>query len=91
MAQIEIQIVDEKGNPVYLADNEIMCFARGPVRVLGLESGSNTDMTDNKARSRRVYNGKLIAYVQATGETGDAVVSFSSSWLKPAQVNIAVK
>lgn len=91
VAQIEIQIVDEKGNPVYLADNEIMCFARGPVRVLGLESGSNTDMTDNKARSRRVYNGKLIAYVQATGETGDAVVSFSSSWLKPAQVNIAVK
>jgi hypothetical protein len=91
VSQIEIQIVDEKGNPVYLADNEITCMSRGPVRVLGIESGSNSDMTDNTARRKRVNNGKMIAYVQATGEVGEATISFSSMWLKGANVEIAVK
>lgn len=91
VSQIEIQIVDENGNPVYLADNEISCMSRGPIRILGLESGSNTDMTDNTARRKRVNNGRLIAYVQATGETGEATINFSSMWLDGAQVKIIVE
>ena len=91
VSQIELQIVDENGNPVYLADNEITCMTRGPIRLLGLESGSNSDMSDNKARRKRVHNGRLIAYVQATGEKGDAVVSFTSPWLKGTSVIIQVK
>ena len=91
MSQIEIQIVDENGNPVYMADNEITCMSRGPVRILGIESGSNTDMTDNTARRKRVNNGRLIAYVQATGESGEAIINFSSMWLDSAQVKIEVE
>jgi len=91
VSQIEIQIVDENGNPVYMADNEITCMSRGPVRILGIESGSNSDMTDNTARRKRVNNGRMVAYVQATGEPGDAVISFSSMWLENAQVKIEVK
>jgi hypothetical protein len=91
VSQIEIQIVDENGNPVYMADNEITCMSRGPVRILGIESGSNTDMTDNTARRKRVNNGRLIAYVQATGESGEATINFSSMWLDSAQVKIEVE
>jgi len=91
VSQIEIQIVDENGNPVCMADNEITCMSRGPVRILGIESGSNSDMTDNTARRKRVNNGRMVAYVQATGEPGAAVVSFSSMWLENAQVKIEVK
>ena len=90
VAQIEIQIVDDKGNPVYLADNEITCMSRGPVRILGIESGSNSDMTDNTARRKRVNNGRMVAYVQATGETGEAVISFSSMWMDNATVRLQV-
>lgn len=91
VAQIEIQIVDENGLPVFLADNKIQCMTYGPIRLLGLESGSNSDMTDNKARSKRVHNGRLVAYVQATGEPGRAGISFTSAWLKPCLVKIEVK
>ena len=91
VAQIEIQIVDENGLPVFLADNKIQCMTFGPIRLLGLESGSNSDMTDNKARSKRVHNGRLVAYVQATGEPGRAGISFTSAWLKPCLVKIEVK
>lgn len=91
VAQIEIQIVDENGLPVFLADNKIQCMTYGPIRLLGLESGSNSDMTDNKARSKRVHNGRLVAYIQATGEPGRAGISFTSAWLKPCLVKIEVK
>ncbi len=90
VAQIELQIVDEAGNPVCLSDNEISCFARGPVELLGMESGSNTDMTDNKARRKRVNNGRLVAYVRATGKPGQAVITFSSPWLKNKEVKLDV-
>ncbi len=91
VAQIELQIVDEQGNPVFIADNEIMCFARGGVELLGLESGSNTDMTDNKARRKRVHNGRMVAYVRATGKPGTGKVAFSSPWLEGKEVSIIVK
>lgn len=91
VSQIELQIVDEKGLPVYLSDDQITCMTRGPIRLLGLESGSNSDMTDNKARSKRVHNGRMIAYVQATGEPGEAAVTFTSPWLKNCRVEIKVK
>lgn len=91
VAQIELQIVDEDGKPVFLADNEINYMARGPIKVLGMESGSNSDMTDNKARRKRVNNGRMIVYVQATGESGNATIAFMSAWLEPCNVKIEVK
>ncbi len=91
VAQIELQIVDELGNPVFVADNEISCFVRGTVELLGLESGSNTDMTDNKAHRKRVHNGRMVAYVRANGKPGKATVLFSSPWLKKKELEIVVK
>ena len=91
LAKIELQIVDEKGNPVFFADNEINCRVKGPVRFLGMESGSNTDMTHNKANRKRVYQGKLIAYVQATGQPGEAFVEFTSPWLQQDTVSLIVE
>ncbi len=91
VAQIELQIVDEQGNPVFIADNEIMCFARGGVELLGLESGSNSDMTDNKTHRKRVHNGRMVAYVRATGKPGTGKVTFSSPWLESKEVSIVVK
>ncbi len=106
VAQIELQIVDEQGNPVFLADNMVSCRLQGPIEFLGMESGSNSDMTDNKARSKRVHNGRLVAYVRATDKTpanqarqprnsslrpGEASVIFSSPWLKSKEVRLVLK
>jgi hypothetical protein len=35
--------------------------------------------------------GKLLAYIQATGEPGKATVRFSSPWLVPVEVNIVTE
>jgi hypothetical protein len=91
VAQIEIQIVDENEKPVFLADNEITCSMEGPVKLLGLEASNPADMTDYKDNKLRVFQGKMIAYIQATGTKGKATVSFTSPWLKDGMVEITLE
>ncbi|MDR2086540.1 MAG: DUF4982 domain-containing protein [Dysgonamonadaceae bacterium] len=87
-AHIVLQIVDENGVPVVLADDEITCTVEGPARLQGLEAGNNFDMGDYRDNRQRVFLGRLLAYIQTTGETGTITVKFSAPWLKPAEVKL---
>jgi len=88
LAQITIQVVDEKGIPVILSEDELMCTIEGPAKLLGLEASNNSDMGNYSDNVQRVYHGQLIAYVQATGNTGKIIVKFTAPWLKDAAVTI---
>lgn len=88
IVHITIQIVDRNGIPVLLSDDEVTCTISGPARLLGLESASNTDMTSYHDNSHRVYNGKMLAYIQSTGNQGEVIITFSAPWLKPGQVTL---
>ena len=87
-AHIEIEVVDEKGLPVKLADNEITCRVEGPARLLGLENGANNDMSEHRDNRQRVHMGRLLAYIQTTGELGDIRITFTSPLLQKAEVVI---
>ena len=91
VAQIEIHIVDEDGKPVLLADNEITCVTNGPVKLIGLEASNPTDMGDYTDNRQRVFQGKMIAYLRATGQKGKARVTFSSPWLKEQVVELGIE
>ena len=91
LAQIEIKIVDENGIPVPLSDNEITCNVSGPAKLLGLEAGNVRDMSDYTDNKQRVYMGKMLAYIQASGKKGDIEVEFSSPWLKTAKCSIKIQ
>ncbi len=91
VAQIALQIVDEDGKPVLLADNEITCTTDGPVKLLGLEASNSADMGDYTDNKQRVFQGKMIAYIQSKGEKGKAKITFSSPWLREQVVELEVK
>jgi len=91
LAQIILQIVDEKGIPVMISDDEIICQISGPARLLGLEASNNSDMGDYTDNVQRAFHGKLLAYLKATGEEGPLKVRFSAPWLKAIEVEIMVK
>jgi hypothetical protein len=91
VAQIEIQIVDEDGKPVFDADNEITCLTSGPAKLLGLEASDPTDMGDYSDNKQRVFRGKMIAYIQSTGAKGKAQIHFTSPWLIPALVDLDIE
>ena len=91
LAIIEIQIIDEDGKPVILADNEITCTTDGPVKLLGLEASDLTDMGNYSDNVQRAYQGKMIIYVQARGAKGKATVTLTSPWLKNAVDELTIE
>lgn len=92
VAKVIVQVVDEKGIPVMLSDNEITCAVSGSGILLGLEAGNNTDMGDYTDNVQRVYNGHLVAYIQANGMSNEPIsVQFTSNWLKSTEVSIRFK
>ncbi|MDR1273534.1 MAG: DUF4982 domain-containing protein [Odoribacteraceae bacterium] len=88
VAHVTVQVVDSEGLPVMLADDEITCTVEGPARLLGLEAGNNRDMSNNRDNVHRVYRGRLVAYVQATGETGRVTIRCTAPWLEEVTVEI---
>ena len=91
LAHVIVYIRDRGGNSVPLAENEISCSVTGPGKLLGLEAGSNTDMSNNTSTSRKAYRGRLLGYIQTSGEKGIVSVVFSSPGLTPATVNLVVE
>lgn len=81
VAHIYVEIVDENGIPVKLADNEITVKISGHAELLALESGDNFDMGNYRDNRQRVYRGKLLGYVKAL-EAGPVTITLTSPLLK---------
>ena len=67
-AQVLVEVLDEQGVLVKLADNMITCRVVGAAHLLGLENSDNSDMGHPKAHQRRAFQGYLVAYVQIVDE-----------------------
>ena len=91
VAQVIIQVVDKNGVPVMNSEDEVTCTLEGPATLLGMESSNNTDMGNYKDNIQRVYHGRLLTYVQATGKEGIVNLTFTAPWLKDAKVSIKVQ
>ena len=88
LAHITVQVVDEKGIPVMISDDELTCTIDGPAKLIGLEASNNADMGNYRDNIQRVYHGRLLAYIQETGEAGAITVKFTAPWLKQAEVKM---
>ena len=91
LSQVEIQITDDKGNPVYAAANELEVTVAGPAKLLGLESGDLASHEDYQASKRTALHGRLLAYIQTTGKPGAVSVKITATDLKPATINLTVQ
>ncbi len=61
--QVSIEVVDEQGNLVPLADNNITCIVQGPARLLGLENADARDTSPQRDFQQRAHSGRLLAYI----------------------------
>jgi len=92
VAQIAVEVLDDNGRRVHLADNEITCTLSGDAVLLGLEGSNNADMTDYTDNVQRACRGRLIAYIRLGEGDGEEVsVNFSSPLLRPASINLQIK
>ena len=90
-AHVTIELVDEQGIIVKLGDNDVTCQIEGPARLLGLEGSNNGDMSDYTDNHHRAFHGRLLAYIQTTGEKGEIRVKLTSPLLKGTEVVLKVE
>lgn len=88
VAHIIVEVIDEKGVVLKNAENLLTCTTEGPVRLLGLESSNNRDMSDHTDSQQAVYHGRLLAYIQLGDKQGKMRVKFTSPQLKEALVEL---
>ncbi|MEQ9825638.1 MAG: glycoside hydrolase family 2 TIM barrel-domain containing protein [Puniceicoccaceae bacterium] len=88
LAMVELQIVDADGNRIMDATHEVTCHIEGPARLLGLEASNNQDMSDYTDATHNVYHGRILAYVEATGEPGEVKVRFSAQGFESVELTL---
>ena len=80
ISHVLVEVVDENGVLVTLADNLITCAANGP-KILGIENSNNADMSRPTATARRAHHGAILAYTRGSGS-----LTFTSPLLLPATI-----
>lgn len=83
LAHVTVEVVDENGVRIPLADNMVKCEVESGV-FLGLEGTGNTDMSHPRATERRASNGRVLAYVGRGDSAIPVKVKFTSPLLKSA-------
>lgn len=81
-----ITTVDEQGHSVENACDRIQVKVSGKGRLIGLDNGDSTDFDSYKGVSRRLFNGKLLAIVQADVTPGEITVEVTAKGLQGASV-----
>ncbi|WP_067841205.1 glycoside hydrolase family 2 TIM barrel-domain containing protein [Amphibacillus sediminis] len=89
IAHIEIQAVDQAGHPVYQANNYVKLSVNGPAEVIGLENGDVQDLDPYFSKERKLYNGKLLAYIRSKQEvSSDIIITAEADGLEPVEISI---
>ena len=91
VVHVMVEITDSQNHTVRDARNLVTCSIEGPAKLLGLENSDNADMSNRHGNEQKAYLGRMLAYVETTGEAGDVSVSFSSEGLLPCTVTFRVE
>ena len=88
VAVIEAQIVDEAGNLVPAAANPISFNVTGLGRVIAVDSGSIVSHELFQASERQAFQGRAVAYVRSTAQSGEFQVTASTDGIVAGSVQI---
>ena len=90
VAHVFVQVVDEQGRLVSVADNEVTLVIRG-ARLLGMEHGNIADatITSRQQRNRlRTFGGRLVAYIQPDGSSSEFTITATSPFLQGQEMKV---
>lgn len=88
---IEIGVTDKDGYPVENAMDYVKVDVTGEAYLVGMDNGDSTDYDSYKGSVRKLFNGKLLAVLQAKTTAGKAKVVVTGAGLKTAELTIDVK
>ncbi|MFY9728395.1 MAG: glycoside hydrolase family 2 TIM barrel-domain containing protein [Bryobacteraceae bacterium] len=91
VAHFTVKVVDAQGRMHPNADNEVTFEVQGEGKLIGVDNGDMTDMSDFKGKVRKAFHGMCLAIVQSTARAGQIRVTATSPGLRPANVAVTTK
>ena len=89
---VTVQVVDNKGRMVPIANNMINFTIEGPGEIVATDNGDPADMLEFPSHSRNAFNGKALVIVRGiSGEAGSITLRGKSENLEEVVVNITTK
>lgn len=87
---ITVAVVDEKGDTVPAADNEIaFSVVSGPGQIVSTDNGDPRDGTPFPSKTRKAFSGLALAIVRAeAGASGDIVIEAKAEGLTAGKVTV---
>jgi len=86
-----VQILDDKGNVVPNANNEITFQVEGEGKLIGVDNGDPASHEDYRTNRRRAFNGLALAIAQSNGKPGQIQLRASSPLLQAASVKVTTR
>ena len=88
---IEINAYDKEGYPVENANNRVHIEVFGAGRLVGIDNGDSTDFDQVKGKSKRLFQGKLLAVIAPRGGcSGQIHVIATSKEIQGAELTLSV-
>lgn len=91
LAYVEIDVKDARGNLVADAANKVSIEVTGPAKLVAMDNGNAVDVQSYQDNNRTVFNGKVLAIIQMTGQSGLVRVTAKGQGLQEASAAIDVK
>lgn len=88
LSYVTIDVLDENGELVENASNEINVKVSGNGTLLALDNGVEQDMTPYSSPSRKARAGKLLAIVRSTKEKGGFTLTAEAAGLQAGSVQV---
>lgn len=91
VAHIEVQLMDEQGNPVKHIDQNVTFKIEGPATLLATDNGSNTQRKSFNSNTCITKNGKVLLLIQSTKEKGNVTITATSNNCKTNSILIPIQ
>ncbi len=88
---IEAKLLDKNMNCSYLAKNKIEFEVSGEGKLIGTDNGDASCLDNFKLPWRNAYEGRCIAVIQSTGNSGKIVIKAKSENLPESTIEITAK
>jgi beta-galactosidase len=88
VAHIVVEVIDEHGRVVPLADNEITFEVLGDGKLIGVDNGNPQSHDSYKVNRCKAFNGMCLAVVQSTAKAGSMTIAASSEGLRLSAASI---
>jgi beta-galactosidase len=89
IAHVEVSVVDSEGNTVTSASDTVHFEIAGPGRIIGVDSGDQSNHDSFKAPARAAFQGKCLVIVQSDATPGTITLKATAPGLAGDQIKIA--